>query len=266
MQTGSGEILFLLGVLESDRELELHQKFRKFRIHGEWFESSADLLIWIKENALLSDSRPALLGPAVPLRQTTAIDLSDPHVWCDSVYDLAEARLRGDNGSFSLWLQKMLSDLIDRHHPELVCYAFDEEEEDGNPTICDCSCCVIGVLSDEIFNSKIVRAVGVRMLEQEVFLSTDCELHQCFNFNGTSRLKQNLFARMIRCMEDSLDWLDFNCYLVGPGSTEPTPLKEYVSMWKRHKSVEDHWISQAARSFTSLFRAKVSSTDPPRAA
>jgi hypothetical protein len=52
MQIGSPDRLTLLGVMPcyDQSETILHQDFRAFNIHGEWFKPSPELLDYIKKN------------------------------------------------------------------------------------------------------------------------------------------------------------------------------------------------------------------------
>lgn len=59
LQTGSNLELTLLGVINGDknRELRLHDRFKEFRIRGEWFKNSKELVNFINENALPNIAR-----------------------------------------------------------------------------------------------------------------------------------------------------------------------------------------------------------------
>jgi hypothetical protein len=54
LQTGCPDFLNLLGVIPSyvfrRRETDLHELFSKWRVDGEWFEPSYDILDYIKKN------------------------------------------------------------------------------------------------------------------------------------------------------------------------------------------------------------------------
>jgi hypothetical protein len=52
LQTGSDERLNLLGFISEDiiSEKELHDKFSRYKIHGEWFYFSEALINFIEEN------------------------------------------------------------------------------------------------------------------------------------------------------------------------------------------------------------------------
>jgi len=54
LQCGSpDELVFIGGILGNQTiETELHHKFSKFRLHGEWFSPSEDLLKYINANTL----------------------------------------------------------------------------------------------------------------------------------------------------------------------------------------------------------------------
>lgn len=53
LQTGSPDHLVLLGVIPctKTRETELHEDFKAFKVHGEWFKPSAELLSFIAKTA-----------------------------------------------------------------------------------------------------------------------------------------------------------------------------------------------------------------------
>lgn len=59
MQTHTAEPLCVIGVIDGGREKEreLHESFRelRYRSNGEWFESDASLLAWIKHNTRPAD-------------------------------------------------------------------------------------------------------------------------------------------------------------------------------------------------------------------
>lgn len=50
IQSGSPVKLALMGVLHGDREQEMHERFEAYRMHGEWFDASEELLLFIDEN------------------------------------------------------------------------------------------------------------------------------------------------------------------------------------------------------------------------
>ncbi len=52
LRSSSPTPLKILGVIEKDVETELHRKFKKSRLQGEWFKSTPELLEYIKENAI----------------------------------------------------------------------------------------------------------------------------------------------------------------------------------------------------------------------
>jgi len=54
LQTASPDVLTLLAVSNHDIEAECHQKFSALRKHGEWFEPSPELLLYIQQ---LSDTK-----------------------------------------------------------------------------------------------------------------------------------------------------------------------------------------------------------------
>ncbi|MBW2003075.1 MAG: GIY-YIG nuclease family protein [Deltaproteobacteria bacterium] len=53
LQVGSPELLTLIGVMEGNinKEKELHRKFKKYLIRGEWFRPSAEIKNFIFENS-----------------------------------------------------------------------------------------------------------------------------------------------------------------------------------------------------------------------
>lgn len=54
LQCGSPDKLIFLGGLlaNKQKETELHYKFKKYRLHGEWFEHNQDLIEFIELNTL----------------------------------------------------------------------------------------------------------------------------------------------------------------------------------------------------------------------
>lgn len=63
LQTGNPEKLYVIARLRGGikREAELHDRFSKSRIHGEWFHRSAQIEAWLKEiDAALPDHALAI--------------------------------------------------------------------------------------------------------------------------------------------------------------------------------------------------------------
>lgn len=56
IQTGSHEVIHLLGTMPGGKQIEseLHHKFSRERIRGEWFNPSVELLAYIERAALTS--------------------------------------------------------------------------------------------------------------------------------------------------------------------------------------------------------------------
>jgi hypothetical protein len=61
LRCGSPVRLHLLGILKGDREAEMHQRFRRWRQHGEWFKPAQELLDFIDAEALAVRVRPGRL-------------------------------------------------------------------------------------------------------------------------------------------------------------------------------------------------------------
>lgn len=78
LQTGSPVQLRIVGLLRGNREREMHQRFRQYRLQGEWFSVSKDLLTFIDEEAetvrcehVKATSRVRLEGRAVRITDAT---------------------------------------------------------------------------------------------------------------------------------------------------------------------------------------------------
>lgn len=72
LQTGNPEKLVLLGCIEDDHEKDLHHKFRKYRVGGEWFTAEKELVEYVEQ--ILSDK--SLLPTSSQLRLTLTKQLS----------------------------------------------------------------------------------------------------------------------------------------------------------------------------------------------
>jgi len=49
MQTGSPSVIHIVAIFDCDCEMELHQKFRKHHLHGEWFDNCEDICNWLTQ-------------------------------------------------------------------------------------------------------------------------------------------------------------------------------------------------------------------------
>jgi hypothetical protein len=60
LSTSSPDDLELLGVLvdNGNTENEIHDKFKKFRLHGEWFEADESILTFVHNNTTMIDAKP----------------------------------------------------------------------------------------------------------------------------------------------------------------------------------------------------------------
>ena len=89
--------LRILGVMEGDLETEtkLHRRFATYRLHGEWFQVSPELLALIRENAISLETAGLDLNDTVPADTTVKAMTFFLSAECrEAIDDLARQKTR----------------------------------------------------------------------------------------------------------------------------------------------------------------------------
>lgn len=156
LQTGSPVVLRIVGLIHGNVERQLHDAFAKFRIHGEWFEASDELIQYVcKHGKTQACARAAevkaleLEGSAIRLNE-----LNDGFLG-DSFYEQVI-----ENDDFGT-----LMDLLDLDWETMCCECGDDLAQ-SDECLCQQMACeldCIWQLIEIVDNEKFFERIGVNM-------------------------------------------------------------------------------------------------------
>lgn len=173
LQTGSPVELRIVGLLHGNREREMHERFKDDRLHGEWFNPSRHLVVFITNEAqqarvayVQEESRLQLEGKAVHV-----VDATTKHVgpsWFDVV-------LKNDD--------ELMDRLLEAHQwPDIDEGEFDDADESELEDARSCSeYGIIEAMACTIMDEPFVEAVGLNVSCGWIcFICGPCNSHKRF--------------------------------------------------------------------------------------